>query len=457
MMRNRLFWKIFASIWLSLALTIGGVTVTLVVHNRARIEEVSRLALNPRAGFANRIVAATLESDGEAATRRLLERWPTRDNEAPLVVDAQGRDLIGRPVSSEALAQARDVADDDAMQRAARQASSPSGSTYLVFLPGSERDRARLRDHERDRGLPRVGPEAPVTLLVVAFFASLLVSALLARHITQPIGRLRDAFNALAAGRLDFRLGGELRHRRDEIGELGGDFDTMAARLEQLVAARDRLLHDVSHELRSPLARMQTAIGLAHQQPERSAAALERIAHEASRLDGLVGELLTLARLESGKQGGGEDYIELRELLASVVDDARFEATASGREIELCDDLEGDVVLHASGVLLHRAVENVVRNALQHTPAGSRVEVGLNALPGTKWLRIVVRDHGPGIAADRLASIFEPFNRGEASDSRGFGLGLAIARRAVEAHGGRIFAENVASGGLRIVIELPAS
>ncbi len=452
MMRNKLFWKIFASIWLSLALTIGGVTVALVVHNRARFEEVSRLALNPRAGFANRVVAATLESAGEEATRRLLERWPTHDDGPPLVVDAQGRDLIGRPVSSVALAQARDVADDDARQRAARQTSSPSGSSYLVFVPGSE----RARNRERDHGAPRIGPEAPGTLLIVAFFASLLVSALLARHITQPIGRLRDAFNALAAGRLDFRLGAEMRARRDEIGELGKDFDSMAARLEQLVAARDRLLHDVSHELRSPLARMQTAIGLAHQQPERSDVALERIAREASRLDELVGELLTLARLESGKQGGGDDYIELRELLASVVDDARFEATASDRQIEFCDDLEGDVVLHASGVLLHRAVENVVRNALQHTPAGSRVEVSLSALPGAKRLRIAVRDHGPGIAADRLASVFEPFNRGEASDTRGFGLGLAIARRAVEAHGGRIFAENVESGGLRIVIELPA-
>lgn len=452
MMRNKLFWKIFASIWLSLALTIGGVTVALIVHNRARFEEASRLALNPRAGFANRVVAASLESAGEEPTRRLLERWPTRDDGPPLVVDEQGRDLIGRPVSAEALAQARDVADEDALQRAARQATAPSGSSYLVFSAGSERG----HNHDRDRGVPRIGPEAPVTLLVVAFFASLLVSALLARHITQPIGRLRDAFNALAAGRLDYRLGAEVRRRSDEIGELGGDFDTMAARLEQLVAARDRLLHDVSHELRSPLARMQTAVGLAHQQPERTAAALERIAREASRLDELVGELLTLARLESGKQSGGEDYIELRELLASVVDDARFEADASGREIEFCDDLEGDVVLHASGVLLHRAIENVVRNALQHTPQGSRVEVSLSALTERKRLRIAVRDHGPGIAADRLASVFEPFNRGEASDTRGFGLGLAIARRAVEAHGGRIFAENVANGGLRIVIELPA-
>jgi two-component system OmpR family sensor kinase len=450
MIRNKLFWKIFASIWLALAVTIGGVSATLIVHNQPRFEQASRVAQGPRAGFANRIVATALETGGEAQARQLLEHWPKRDFSPPLVVDPGGRDLIGRPVLPETLAQARELADDDAAPRGARPASSPAGEKYLVFQP---EERA---EHGRGHAAPRIGPEVPVTMLVIAFFASLLVSALLARHITQPISRLRDAFEALAGGRLDFRVGAQMARRHDEIGELGGDFDKMAGQLEQLIKARDRLLHDVSHELRSPLARMQTAVGLAHQQPERVAGALERIALEATRLDALVGELLTLARLESGKQSSGDDYIELRELLASVVDDARYEANESGRTIEFSDDLERDVVLHASGPLLHRAVENVVRNALKYTPAGSTVEVSLNSMADGRRLRIAIRDHGPGIAPERLASVFEPFFRGDVSDSHGFGLGLAIARRAIEAHGGTIVAENVASGGLRVVIELPA-
>jgi len=449
MLKSKLFWKIFASIWLSLVLTVAGVTVALIVHNQSRFEEASSVAQDPRSGFVNRIVAASIEAGGVAQLGRLLEHWPTNDYGPPLVVDERGQDLIGRAVSPEILAQARDIVNDDS-PRGARLAQSPQGQRYLVFRPGSDRTRGH--------GTPRIGPEAPATVLVAAFLASLLVSALLARHLTQPISRLRDAFEALAAGRLDFRIGAAMADRRDEIGELGGDFDKMAGRLEQLMIARDRLLHDVSHELRSPLARMQTAVGLAHQQPARVDSALERIGLEASRLDELVGELLTLARLESGKQAPGDEYIDLRELLASVVDDARFEASDSGRTIDLADDLERDVVLHASGPLLHRAIENIVRNALQHTPDGSKVEVNLHAAPSGR-LRIVIRDHGPGIADDQLPSIFEPFfrsSRSDATNARGFGLGLAIARRAIEAHGGSIVAENVADGGLRVVIELPA-
>jgi two-component system OmpR family sensor kinase len=450
MLRNRLFWKIFASIWLSLVLTVAGVTVALVAHNQSRFEQASSIAQDPRAGFANRIVATSIETGDETQTRRLLEHWP-REPRPPLVVNERGADLIGRAVSPEILAQAREIVSDDDSPRGARLARSPSGASYLVFAPGN-------RNRPHGGAGPRIGPEVPGTMLVVAFFASLLVSALLARHITQPISRLRDAFGALAAGRLDFRIGAKTPARHDELGELSGDFDKMAAQLEQLVAARDRLLHDVSHELRSPLARMQTAVGLAHQQPERVAGALERIELEASRLDQLVGELLTLARLEAGKQTPGDDYIELRELLSSVVDDARFETGDSGRTIEFFDDLERDVVLHANGLLLHRALENVVRNALQHTPPGSRVEVSLHAA-GDR-LRIAVRDHGPGIADGDLASVFEPFVRSTASPAgaSGFGLGLAIARRAIEAHGGSIVAENVGNGGgLRMLIELPAS
>ncbi|MBS1227584.1 MAG: hypothetical protein H6R17_861 [Proteobacteria bacterium] len=450
MLKSKLFWKIFASIWLSLVLTVAGVTVALIVHNQSRFEEASSVAQDPRSGFVNRIVAASIEAGGVAQLGRLLEHWPTNEYGPPLVVDERGQDLIGRAVSPEMLAQARDIVNDDS-PRGARLAQSPQGQSYLVFRPGGDRTRGH--------GAPRIGPEAPATVLVAAFLASLLVSVLLARHLTAPISRLRDAFEALAAGRLDFRIGATMCERRDEIGELGGEFDKMAGRLEQLMAARDRLLHDVSHELRSPLARMQTAVGLAHQQPARIEGALERIGLEASRLDELVGELLTLARLESGKQTPGDEYIDLRELLASVVDDARFEASNSGRTIALADDLERDVVLHASGPLLHRAIENIIRNALQHTPAGCKVEVSLHAAASGR-LRIVIRDHGPGIAEDQLPSVFEPFFRSSKSDAtnaRGFGLGLAIARRAIEAHGGSIVAENVAGGGgLRVVIELPA-
>lgn len=460
MLKSRLFWKIFASIWLSLLLTVGGVTVALIVHNQPRFEQASAVAQDPRSGFVNRIVAASIEAGGVAQLRRLLEHWPTYEYGPPLVVDESGQDLLGRAVPPEMLAQAREIVNDDS-PRGARLAQSPSGQSYLVFRAVSDRG-------ARKHSAPGIGPEAPMTMLVAAFLASLLVSALLARHLTQPISQLRGAFDALAAGHLDFRLGTKMADRHDEIGQLGSDFDNMAGQLEQLMASRDRLLHDVSHELRSPLARMQTAVGLAHQQPARVASALERIGLEASRLDELVGELLTLARLESGKQAPGDEYIDLRELLASVVDDARFEASDSGRTIALADDLEREVVLHASGPLLHRAIENIVRNALQHTPAGSKVEVGLHTAASGR-LRIVIRDHGPGIAPNQLPSIFEPFFRSSRSDAadacgasnaqapRGFGLGLAIARRAIEAHGGSIVAENVADGdGLRVIIELPA-
>lgn len=447
MLKSKLFWKIFASIWLSLVLTVAGVTAALIIHNQSRFDQASYVAQDPRAGFANRIIATSIETVSEAQVRQLLKHWPNRDYGPPLVVDERGQDLIGRPVSPEMLAQARAIVSDDESPRGARLAQGLSGASYLVFQPVE-----RARPHVGSR----IGPEAPATVLIAAFFASLLVSALLARHITRPIGQLRDAFAALASGRLDFRIAAKMPGRGDEIGQLGSDFDKMAAQLEQLIESRDRLLHDVSHELRSPLARMQTAVGLAHQQPARVDSALERIGLEASRLDELVGELLTLARLESVKQAPGEEYIDLRELLASVVDDARFEAGESARNIELTDDLEHDVVLHASGPLLHRALDNVVRNALQHTPEGSKVEVGLHAIGGR--LRIAIRDHGPGIADDQLASVFEPFFRSNESTTRGFGLGLAIARRAIEAHGGRIVAENVeGNGGLRVLIDLPGA
>lgn len=464
---GRLFWKIFAGIWLTLVLTVLGVGTAFVIHNKARFEEADRLARDPRSAFVSRMFALSIARGGEELTREMLADWPSYESAPPLVVSNDGKDLIGRPVPAGAYAQALEQAkrpvgkreaDDDRepgpgpgrlgfFRSSTRAVQSPSGERFLVFLP------AELGRPPR----PHLGPEYPAALFVAALIASLIVSALLARNFTRPIGRLRDAFHAVAAGKLDTRVAPGTFARKDEIGELGRDFDAMAHHLEKLVASRDRLLHDVSHELRSPLARLQVAVGLAEQQPERVQIAFERIRREAERLDALVGEVLTLARLESaGSTPIQEEYIDLRELLASVVDDARFEAEGSGRSIVFSDDLEQDIVIRARGGLLHRAFDNVVRNALQHSPDDGRVELSLSVNKASDQLRVKIGDQGPGVAEAQLPAIFEPFFRADSSGS-GYGLGLAIARRAIEAHGGTISAHNREPHGLEIRIELPLS
>jgi two-component system OmpR family sensor kinase len=282
--------------------------------------------------------------------------------------------------------------------------------------------------------------------------------------------------------------------RRDEIADLAHDFDMMAMQLQQLVAAREQLLHDVSHELRSPLARLQVAIGLARQNPQRVAATLERVEAEARRLDELVGEVLTLSRAESGAPQL-DDYFDLTGLVRKVVADAQFEAQASGVQIAVedrsvpagqnqteQDDIahddtgqEGDAVFQGNAELMRRALENIVRNALHHSKAGQRVTVEIagdlstssSGRPSGRSFVIRVADQGPGVAPEALTSIFDPFVRandrqGErAAESTGFGLGLAIAKRAVLAHGGSIEAHNAAgtgeagTGGLIVTIRLP--
>lgn len=302
-------------------------------------------------------------------------------------------------------------------------------------------------------GPPRPGyPFVPVVPLIATLLASLIFAALLAWYFSKPIRSLRSAFEAMVGGNLEVRLGPVMGKRRDELADLGHNFDRMASHLNDLIDGQRRLLHDVSHELRSPLARLQAAIGLARQQPERLESSLQRIERESVRMDRLVGELLTLSRLEAGVMGAMEEEVNVGELLAGVVADARFEAEASGRTVEFSGC--GEVIVTGNAELLHRALENVVRNALRHTPEGGKVtlEVRLDA----NNLRIAILDHGPGVPAKELNGIFEPFFRGgESQHTDGHGLGLAIARRVVESLGGSIRAQNREGGGLCVEIMLP--
>ena len=291
---------------------------------------------------------------------------------------------------------------------------------------------------------PNLMPYYVAIVLVIAGMGSIL-----AAHLVAPLRRLRRVVDSFGQGDLTARVGST---RKDEIGELSRSFDEMAGRIETLLAAERQLLQDVSHELRSPLARLDVAVDLALTSDDRGKS-LGRIKRDIGRLSVLVNELLQLTRAEGDPSELDREGVRLDDLLRGLVEDCAVEAEAKGcrlnlREVEPCS-------VGGERELLHRAVENLVRNAIRHTPQGTEVDVGLEL--HEEAAMIEVRDHGPGVPDALLGAIFQPFFRVEGHRSRasgGVGLGLAIARRAVDLHGGRISASN-AHPGLVVTIQLP--
>ena len=284
--------------------------------------------------------------------------------------------------------------------------------------------------------------------------ASLGSAALLAWLLSKPIRSLHSAIADAAGGNLDVRIADRMGPGKDELKDLGVEFDRMISRLRALIVAQRQLLKDVSHEMRSPMARIQAAIGLAHQQPDQAQALMDRIELESVRIDRLIGELLALSRLQADVDNELNEEIELRELLSDIIDDARFEACANGRFIHVESEIDG--VVRGNVALLRRAVENVVRNAIKYSHPGGTVEVGTALGSGDRFATISVRDSGTGVPESDIAHIFDPFFRSSThARKEGTGLGLAIAKRVIESHGGTIVASNVPGGGLCVNIELP--
>ncbi len=293
---------------------------------------------------------------------------------------------------------------------------------------------------------------APLVPILAGSLVSLIFAAIMAWYFARPIRNLRDAFKSVAAGRLETRIGSSMGWRNDELADLGKYFDHMAGRLQNLIETQRRLLHDVSHELRSPLARLQAAADLMQQQPDRGAEFAERIQRDTARMDTLVGELLALARLDAGMTGNLDNEVDLQEIVTDVADDARIEVDSKG--CSLLAKMEDLAIVRGNRELLYRAIENVVRNAVRHSPQGQTIEISTCRVGES--LRVVVADRGPGVSADDLAAIFEPFVRsGLERSPSGYGLGLAITRRVAEAHGGTVFAANRPEGGLLVTLELP--
>lgn len=287
------------------------------------------------------------------------------------------------------------------------------------------------------------------------FTAATAVSYGLARYLTAPATKLRQATQQLADGDLSTRVAPQMGKRRDELADLGRDFDNMAEQIESLVTAERRLLADISHELRSPLARLQVALDLAEQtadEPTRQY--LQRIELEGERLNELVGQLLALTRLESNAVNAPRESIEIATLVAEIVADADFEAHGHNRAVQVVTTIPG--FIQGNPTLLRSAIENVIRNAVRYTPENTAVEVALTSEDEQAIIRI--RDHGPGVPEEALEKLFDPFYRVELARDRqsgGVGLGLSIAARAIRFHHGEIKAANVPEGGLLVEIRLP--
>ena len=483
---GRLFWKFFLCIMLAQVTATIGIGGTFWLKNRAAQQERALdIDTSPPAQMIIEAASATVEAGGSQALRQFLGKL---ERMRVFAVDAKGQELMGRAVHPAMLAKARAMLEQSQAHPVVRDAAGSDGKRYLLFLPSSERFRNAETGAARDtliavamsgpramgpgprpheagappprgefgRGPPRMDtPYRNFIPLAAAIAASLLFAFLLAWYFARPIRDLRQAFEAASHGNLAprFQASGK---RGDELTDLGRDFDRMTGRLRNLMDSQTRLLHDVSHELRSPLARLQAAIGLAHQQPEKMAASMQRIERESERMDKLIGELLTLSRLEAGAGHTHSEDVSIADLVHDIVDDARYEARARQLDIALAGDAAvADASVTGQPELLARAVENVVRNAIKHSPDGSTVDVELSRQ--TDWLRIAVLDRGPGVASADLARIFEPFFR--ASNTRhgtdGHGLGLAIAQHVITAHGGRISASLRSGGGLCVEMLLP--
>jgi two-component system, OmpR family, sensor kinase len=443
-----LFWKIFMVFTVAMTVTlVGAVYVSFRLANQL----FDQVNVEGRDKVIEE-TAAALAHGGERELKMWLYQHPrVAPGTVLLVLNERGDELLGRAMPRELFQLLR--------TRPFRPQSSPPPANLrpmqvLPHLVGPNNEEYRLlfsRAPFTFLGL-LMWPGTPIAVISIAILATALMALLLARYLSSPIARLQKASLALAAGALDARVGQPFTRRKDEVGTLARDFDKMAERIQALVTDKETLLRDVSHELRSPLARIRMALALAQRRADQAAQPdLARIEREAERLDALVGQVMTLTRLRTATEPR-RDIVRLDELVAEVVDDARYEHPQTKVEYSA----SGEVSLRGDPDGLKSAVENVVRNALIYSDPAQPIEVRLETSAREAAVRVL--DRGPGVAPADLARIFEPFYRTDQSrDHRqdGQGIGLAITARVTELHRGSVRALNRPDGGLEVVLKFP--
>jgi two-component system sensor histidine kinase CpxA len=441
-----------------MALYIGAAIAGFVLLGLASLVLVASKQLEnyllARAGTLGRDASRVLAQGGTPALRQWMTTPGTLpDGVALYVLDSDGRDIGGQTLPPQyerfverfVLGAVRDEGDYFRPIRLAPLLITPDGQRYaFLLLP--------------ERIAPWGSAAALSALILAALIVIAVVAALIARAFGRPISDLQSVVRALADGRITSRAPEVLTARQDELGELARDFDAMAMQIENLLASRQQLMRDMSHELRSPLARLQAAIALAERKHPLPPAEHARIVAELDRMNQAIGDVLRLTRLESAPILS-KHLLKLDEFLSTLVADERDEAMA--REVDLVLDSKAPLEVVADPQLLRSGFENVLRNAIRYAPSrsGVAIKARLNNIEDKKTILVTIEDRGPGVPSEMLERIFEPYTRlsADADDGQGSGLGLAIARRVFEAHGGRITAEIAEPCGLRVRILLPAA
>jgi two-component system sensor histidine kinase CpxA len=453
---GRLFAKVFLWFWLT-------VLAMFAIFLASRLGTRLVPSTDVIASFAPRVgdeAAHAYESGGPKQFEQ-FEQWLVGRSGLELyLIDGYGKDVLSRPIPSDSLFIVSAARSDERVlsrfglrsHSSSYKFNSPSGHPYILLVRSSLQ-MSKFLDETAGGGLPFFGG----VLLMVTLFCFWL-----AHHIVAPIQGIQSAARKVAAGDLSVRAPVEISERHDELSALAADFDAMVERMSAFVRSQKDLLSTVSHELRSPLTRLIMSLTLLRKEsPPESEELLQRMERDVERVDTLMGQLLTLARLETGLSSDGRDSVDFSQLVQEVVADGDFEGRSCGKSVRL--QAEGGIVIEkADQQALRSACENIVRNAIRFTAPGSEVEVILKTerMSPSSQAVLLVRDYGPGVPEELLRQIFQPFFRikepgADPRANNGTGLGLAIALEAIRQHRGTIIASNAKPIGLEVKIMLP--
>lgn len=434
-----LFWRIFASFWLAVAL-VAGLSMLL---GRALDQDAWVLGRHPALKDVAELWSQLYERNGPEAAQQFLEKRKQRYRVNIQVLNEEGQALVYGtfPPRAAAFEARHDNPKRLPWRRITEEYRSPAtGETYLFIY--------RI-PHPEMMAWHRDSLFWPLSALAIALVVLTAISLLLTLSITRPLGRLRGAVHDLGQAAYQQNSLARLAGRGDEFGVLARDFNRMGSRLQDLIGSQRQLLRDVSHELRSPLARLRVALALTERaEPAQREQLWGRLTQECDRLEALISEILALARLDADP--GTAQPINLRQLLDGLLEDAALAAPEQRIQVRM----DGRAIaLRGWPDMLGRALDNLLRNALRFNPVEQLIEIEVSQQDGQ--LRIAVRDHGPGTPAEILERLGEPFFRAPQQSAPGHGLGLAIARRAAERHEGRLLLANHPQGGFIATLELP--